>query len=358
MKQHTAKPSYTKLQGLIQGRLFEKLWYFYPETLASIGGVSLQSTELMFDLGLYAIGRATRDGKRTTRGGFTSVTVRPHEHLISNIAALAVNIFDDHSAAFHCLTHGFFKQAQAILRSTIESAVQLAVLDSHPESDLNRWTTGAHGIAGFQSLLEKVKNVGVMKESNRWLLIRNAYSLTCEATHSRKSRMVNRGLPIGYGVAGHSALAFEPFDAYFSLCLQAALLQTQIPLIGAVLRGNDEESAAEPFGPRIQVALQGMTELIEPFKQSTDRFAKGYLIHNEHAVLQSGKQILYSVKLDGEWLLRGRPKPRLTGDEFNRLRKVVGERLCQDIIQDPSIRKNHRALDWAISPLPGAPSDN
>jgi hypothetical protein len=104
--------------GIRRG-LAEKLLYFYGATFQTIFNTLDSLADIDFLLRMDMTERTRRDHE-----GEEPVVIRQWEEPAAHVQVRSQEVIDDLWAAYLCWLHGFTKQAQGILRNTIELVVQ------------------------------------------------------------------------------------------------------------------------------------------------------------------------------------------------------------------------------------------
>lgn len=316
---------------LIREVIREKIFFLYKSSISDLFQI-LSLADKKLDLFLfYTTNSLLNQGVKSENMEQSSLIVRPHKSLISNSCALIEGIFDEFAGAFHCLTHGFFKEAQGILRGTIESVVQLVSLNfnfpSLPEDPY--WESDSYGFSGFQRKLESIKNQPIMKEKQRWTHLRNAYNLTCQATHSKKFRMFNKGLSAGGTPTNR--FWFQPYDAFYTISLFVFLMAVEVPVFESIFPEDDKESEEnDKFLRAIHGFFKEVLKRLCKFERPISCFEKGYLLRKEHAIVRPGFQVLYSVDTEG-FISHLEKKKKFTEDDLQDFHKAIQKRFCNDV---------------------------
>lgn len=96
-----------------------------------------------------------------------------------------------------------------------------------------------------------------------------------------------------------------------------------------LLRGAFTDWEHHEWRSQIDHRLSEMLSLLSQYDRVVEDFGKGYLIRREHAMLRDGAQVVYSMKIDGQWEFPGRKK-QLTSAQLSDLRDLLSQRLVQD----------------------------
>lgn len=233
---------------------------------------------------------------------------------------------DDWWAAYLCFLNGFTKQAQQLLRNTVELVVQYYHLretqGSTPMPD-DRWVKGERGIERIQEKIDGVRgslDAAVPGAASR---LSRLYNRLCMSVHSHKDRMTTFRMPRTM-LAGDMP-SIEPSEILYTRAIFVTVLGLNLRL----LRGAFCDWEDYHWRSQIELRLSRMLSGLSRYSRVVENFEKGYLIRREHAKLADGTQVLYSMRIDGKWELPER-KRRLTSAQVRELRDLLEERLIQD----------------------------
>jgi hypothetical protein len=304
-----------------------KLFYLYPETFRALHSILDESEG--FD-GLIWMHSSQSMVSKSTSGVVAGGTITLHlnEELAFNSQLLLHDIFDDYWASCLCFQSGFTKQAQAILRSTLELLVQLYYLKHLAELEpltSDSWALGARGIEGFTDKVRMLKKKAVSKKLNFGSRLEFLYDRLCTSTHSRKDRLTAMNLP--RMERAKDMPSFEPLEILYTKGAFCSVLDLGLRMIQVHLAEEPETT----YVGNLRAIIESMLNRLDKMKACIQTFEKGYIIHREHIALSSGKQILYSVTLNKKYEFPGRKKPRLNEAERKEFRRKFESTLFADI---------------------------
>src|SRR5262249_7564769 len=121
-----------------------------------------------------------------------------NEDLSSNAQLILQEVIDDYWACCHCFQSGFTKQADGILRSTVELVAQLYYLKYLDESKSlasDSWALGNRGMQKFRDRIAAMKKMKSLNGRNFSSPLDSLYNRLCTSTHSRKDRLSAMNLP-------------------------------------------------------------------------------------------------------------------------------------------------------------------
>jgi hypothetical protein len=150
------------------------------------------------------------------------------------------------------------------------------------------------------------------------------YARLSKATHSSLERMAAISEP--RVMQARDMPSFEPVEIAYTRCLFLAALQLDLEMIRRLFL----DRVGTSWSPQIVQHLEEALKKLTPFQEVLDRFTKGYLVHREHAQLGSGRQVLYSVDLDGRIEYPTKSKPSLTAEEAKTLETHIQKRFLLD----------------------------
>ncbi len=239
-------------------------------------------------------------------------------------ALLISEIFDDWRASYLCFLHGFTKQAQGVLRNTVELVVQLyylRFLQATGQPTKDAWSTGDRGIEKIDAKLSEItKQSGLLEQGDK-VRLNQLYNLLCQSTHSHKRRMTALNVP---KVSPIEEPVFEPCEVIYTKGLLLYVIDLESSLITSYL----QTAQATEYLVKVLEKLTRLKNIVSKHAPLIARFGKGYLVHREHAVV-NGKQILFSVDLNGNINTPGK-KITLSEDDRREFQRQVDERLITD----------------------------
>jgi hypothetical protein len=308
----------------IRKGLREKLFYLYPNTFKLIHSVLNEAEEFDWLIQQHSV-QVTMDGKLGTGD---RVTIYLHEEISFNTQLILQDVIDDYWACCSCFQNGFTKQAQAIMRSTLELIIQLFYLKHLNQCGTlssDSWVRGQRGIEKYTDKVEIVKKMEALRKSNLGNRLGSLYDRLCTATHSRKDRLASWNLP--RSMTAKDMPSFEPIEILYTKSLFSSVLNLELSL----LRLHFEEEPETFWIKKIRSIIDSMLAKLSGVKTCIENFEKGYIIHREHVRLADNKQILYSITLDKMFEFPSRKKPKFTEEAARQFRKMVERRLVKDL---------------------------
>lgn len=248
------------------------------------------------------------------------------ECLPYSLQFVVTEAIDDWWAAYLCFLNGFTKQAQQLLRNTVELIVQfyyLREVQGSTPTPNDRWIKGTRGIEHVREKIDGARGALEAVIPGTASRVSNLYDMLCMSVHSHKDRMTTFRMPRTM-LAGDMP-SIEPSEILYTRAVFVMVWDLNIRLLRAAF------SDWEDYHWRYQIdhRLSEMLSHLSKYRRVVENFERGYLIWREHALLTDGTQILYSMKLDGRWELPGR-KRRMTSEQVRELRNLLDERLIQD----------------------------
>jgi hypothetical protein len=247
-----------------------------------------------------------------------------------NYLLLLQEIFDDYWASFSCFQHGFTKQAVEILRNTYELILNLYFMKfCKNESDeaIIKWLNGERGIGKVSSIIETVKKIEFLKVENISPYLEQLYGILCMAAHSHKKMMTSLTVPGGLWVK--EKMMFEPFIILQTRSIFLWVVETELKMI----RHFIEQDRKTPFTQKILDTIGRMQELLKNYAPLIENTKKGYVLHRAEVRLDSGKNVLFSLKLNNEWQFPSVKQVKLLSkEERGDLKSKIQELLLRDTI--------------------------
>ena len=299
-----------------------KLFYLYPDTFKTLHSILDESEE--FDGLIWMHTCESMSGVESEN----TITYHLHQELPFNSQLILQDIFDDYWASCLCFQSGFTKQAQSILRSTLELLIELYYLkhlDQPGALTSDSWALGTKGVGGFRNKVKELKGRPELKKMNFGSRLEFLYDRLCTSTHSRKDRLGAMNLP---RMANAKDMpSFEPLEILYTKGAFCSVLDLGLRM----MQLHFAEEPKTMWVGKIRTVFETMVTSLDTMRACIQNFEKGYIIHREHVALSSGKQILYSVTLDKKYEFPGRTKPRLNEAEQKEFREKFEIRLVKDI---------------------------
>jgi len=307
----------------IRTGLREKLFYFYGETFQNLHRILETAEDFDFYISMHATSEMI-DSQPKGQG----VVIHVHEEIAFNARIILQDILDDYWAAYLCFQNGFTKQAQEILRNTLELLIELYYLQYVKKSskkEIDNWVSGIRGIEQIANKLEALKQAEIFKRDKRLRTqLDHMYGLLSKSTHSHKERMASINMP--RMMMAKEMPSFEPYEILYTKGFFFSLLDVELHLIRSFLKDGMQTD----WIPPLTAILSEMIEQITLYKSTIEKFEKGYLVHNEFAKISSTLQILYSVRLDGSLHYPERKKPKLNEQQLKTMQTQIQKRLLKD----------------------------
>ena len=322
LRKELNKPKELMKQLTIRTGLREKLFYFYGDTFQDLYHI----LEIAEDLDYLLLMHSSSSMLAATPKK-ESITIRVHTNITFNSTVIIQEIIDDYWAAYLCFQNGFTKQAQGILRSTLELIIQIYYLRYSREEvsiEDDNWVSGKRGIKKIKEKIEAIKGLEILKNKSLSTRLDQMYERLCTATHSRKDRMSTFNMP--RIVRAKDMPSFEPTEILYTKGLFFSVMDLQLCMMKQYLENGVKSEWVTP----VLSIITEMIKRITKYQPTIQRFEKGYLVHREHAVISPGVQLLYSVNLDGRREYPSRKKLKLNEQQENRLDDVIKQRLLCD----------------------------
>lgn len=297
-----------------------KLFYLYPDTFQAIHSVLNQAEGFDWLIQMHTVqAREVRNA-----GGI----IYFNEDLSSNAQLILQEVIDDYWACCHCFQNGFTKQAEGIMRSTVELVAQLYYLKYLDESKSlasDSWALGGRGIEKFRDRIAAIKKMKSLNGKNFGSQLDGFYNRLCTSTHSRKDRLTAMNLP--RLDRAKDMPSFEPLEILYTKALFCSVLNFELEMIQKYFEKEPKTMWLE----EIRIIMGKMLKGLDKMQACIQNFTKGYIIHREHVILSNSKQVLYSINLDKRLEFPGRKKPKLSHQEIKEFRDKVERRLVKDI---------------------------
>jgi hypothetical protein len=253
-------------------------------------------------------------------------TIYLNEEISHNAQVILQEIIDDLWASCLCFQNGFTKQAQSILRSTLELIVHLYYLKYLNQSGSltsDSWAMGQRGVERFARSLETIKKMSELRKTNLTARLNALYNRLSSSTHSRKDRLAAVNSPRAEGA--RDMIGLEPLEVLYT----AGLLWSALDLAICMIQKHLEKEPKTIWLDRLQLVIERMSINLEPMRTYVENFDKGYLIHREHVILSNNRQILYSIRLNKRLEFPGHKKSKFTESEANEFNKRVQSRFIK-----------------------------
>ena len=306
----------------IRRGLRRKVFYLYPNTFRTLHSTLEAAEDFDGLIQLHSV-QAMHSGKNEGRQ-----VIYFNEELSYNARLILQEVIDDYWACCLCFQNGFTKQAQAIMRSTVELLTQLYYLKYLNESGSVVSDSWALGTRGIEKLTDKIAVVGKMpslKKSGLAARLTFLYDKLCTSTHSRKDRLVAENLP--RAERAKDMPSFEPLEILYTRGLLCSVLDLELRMIQQYF----DEEPETIWVDQLRSIFRNMLTVLGRMQTCIQSAEKGYIIHREHIALSTGKQILYSITLEKKLELPGRKKLKLNHREAKEFQDKLENRLVKDI---------------------------
>lgn len=90
-----------------------------------------------------------------------------------------------------------------------------------------------------------------------------------------------------------------------------------------MLRHFIERDLTSPFTQKILATISKVEDYLIKYTTIIEDIKKGYVIHKKQVVLNSGKTILFSLKINNEWETKGKRLKNLTNTEKKELKEKI-----------------------------------
>src|SRR5215216_94244 len=303
----------------IRPRLRSTLLHMYPDIFTTLHAVlgEAEDFEWLIQMHTVAACNAEFSGKST---------IYLNEEISHNAELILQEIIDDLWASCLCFQNGFTKQAQSLLRSTLELIVQLYYLKYLNQSGSltsDSWAMGQRGVERVVHSVETIKKMGELRRTNLIARLNALYNRLSSSTHSRKDRLAAVNSPRGEGA--RDIIGLEPLEVLYA----AGLFWSALDLVICMIQKHLEKEPKTTWLDRLQQVIARMAIQLEPVRLYVENFDKGYLIHREHMILSNNKQVLYSMNLNKRLGFPGHKKPKFTRNEADEFKKKVQSRFIE-----------------------------
>lgn len=306
----------------IRRGLRRKVFYLYPNTFRTLHSTLEAAEDFDGLIQLHSV-QAMHSGKNEGRQ-----VIYFNEELSHNAQLILQEVIDDYWACCLCFQNGFTKQAQAIMRSTVELIVQLYYLKYLSASGSlasDSWAMGTRGIEKLADKIAVIRKMPSLKNSSLAARLTFLYDQLCTSTHSRKDRLVAENLP--RGERAKDMPSFEPLEILYTRGLFCSVLDLELRMI----QQHFDEEPETIWVEELRGILRKMLTVLSRMQACIQSVEKGYIIHREHIALSTNKQILYSITLEKKLEFPGRKKFMLNHSEAKEFRDKIEQRLVKDI---------------------------
>jgi len=183
---------------------------------------------------------------------------------------------------------------------------------------------GQRGVERFARSIEIIKKMSELRKTNLIARLNALYNRLSTATHSRKDRLAAVNSPRAEGA--RDIICLEPLEVLYT----AALFWSALDLVVCMIQKHLEKEPKTVWLDRLQQVIARMSIQLEPVRTYVENFDKGYLIHREHVILSSNKQVLYSVCLNKRLEFPGQKKLKFSHSEADELKEKVQRRFVAD----------------------------
>lgn len=302
-----------------------KLYYTYPRIFEGIYELLClsESDDLFFNLLMHYSSRMISDYEGNKNEIKIDWWLEPNV----NYSLLVQEIFDDFWASFLCFQHGFTKQATEILRNTVELIVNLYFMKFIKKEDdqtILNWLKGERGIVNIDSKIEDLRKIKYLKEENISPYLKQLYGILCAAAHSHKKHMTSITIPGGIWVK--DKMMFEPFIIPQTRGIFLWVVETELKMIKHFVK-QDKET---PFLQKIFDTITKMEGRLNKYSTTIESIKKGYVLHRKQVRLDSGKTILFSLKINNQWEFPGKQIRSLNQHEKKELKDKIENLLISD----------------------------
>lgn len=308
----------------IRRGLKTKFYYTYPklfEGLFDLLSLS-ESDELFFSIAMHFSERAIEEYP----GNKDEIRINWWLEPNINYLLLFQEIFDDYWASFVCFQHGFTKQCTEILRNTLELILNLYFMRfCRGENDeaVIKWSAGERGIKRVPLIIDYIKEIEFLKEDVSPYL-KQLWGILCAATHSHKKMMTSLAVPGGIWVK--DKMMFEPFIVLQTRSIFLLVVETEVKM----MRHFFAQDKKTEYTQKILDSIGKMEEHLAKYFEVIESIKKGYILHRKQVNLTSGKSVLFSLKINNEWELKGKHTKALCQEEKKELERKIQELLLCD----------------------------
>ncbi len=315
-----------KLQ--IRKELKGKFYYIYPKIFEGLFDLFtlFETDDLFFSLQMHFAQMTLQDYPRDKEEIKINWWLEPN----INYHLLVQEIFDDYWASFLCFQHGFTKQAMEILRNTLEVIINLYFMkfckkEGEAEAII-KWLNGEKRITSKELIIDTVKKIEFLKSENISPYLNQLYSILCMATHSHKKMMTSLTVPGGIWVK--EKRMFEPFIVLETRSIFLFVVETELKMVKHFI----EQDKKTYFTQKVLETLSKVEEHLKKYSTIIENIKKGYVLHRKQVRLDSGKSILFSLKINNEWEFRDRQIKSLSQGERKDLKNKIEKLLLCDTI--------------------------
>jgi hypothetical protein len=230
---------------------------------------------------------------------------------------LLQEIFDDYWAAFLCFQHGFTKQCTEILRNTLELILNMFHMrfcgGEKNEITIN-WAIGNGGLGDVKSIIDQIKKLEFLKTEDVSPYLKRLWDILCESTHSHKKVMTSMAMSAG-PLSIRDKMMFEYFIILQTRSMFLFVVETELKMVRQFFI-NDQETH---FTQKILNSIDKMLNNLNKYSKIIDNIKIGYIIHRQEIKLDSGKTVVFSLKLNNEYELTGKYSKSLTREDGKEL---------------------------------------
>lgn len=303
----------------IRPRLRSTLLHMYPDIFTTLHAVLGEAEDFEWLIQMHTVSACGAEFSGKT-------TIYLHEEISHNAQLILQEIIDDLWASCLCFQNGFTKQAQSLLRSTLELIVHLYYLKYLNQSGSltsDSWSMGQRGVERFAHSVEAIKTMSELRSTNLIARLNALYNRLSSSTHSRKDRLaaVNSSRAEG----ARDIIGLEPLEVFYT----AGLFWSALDLLICMIQKHLEKEPKTTWLDRLQQVIARMAIQLKPMRVYVENFDKGYLIHRENIVVSNNKQVLYSISLNKRLEFPGHKKPKFTHSEADEFKKKVQSRLTE-----------------------------
>jgi hypothetical protein len=303
----------------IRPRLRSTLLHLYPDIFNTLHAVLGEAEDFEWLIQMHAVasGDAEFSGKST---------IYLNEEISHNAQLILQEIMDDLWTSYLCFQNGFTKQAQSILRSTLELIVHLyylKYLNQAGSLTSDSWAMGQRGVERFAQSVETIKKMSELRKTNLIARLNALYNRLSTSAHSLKDRLAAVNAPRAEGA--RDIIGLEPLEVLYT----AALFWSVLDLTICMIQKHLEKEPKTAWLDRLRLVIARMSDQLEPVRTHVDNSNRGYLIHREHVILSGNKQVLYSMRLNKRLEFPGHKKPKFTDSEADEFKRKVQSRFIE-----------------------------
>jgi len=311
----------------IRKELKGKLYYIYPKIFEGLFDLlSLSEVDdFFFCLLMHASERTLQDYP----GNANEIKINWWLEPNINYHIIVQEIFDDYWASFLCFQHGFTKQAVEILRNTYELIISLYFMKFCKREDdqaISKWLSGERGVENIGRKIDALKKDEFLLAQNISPYLRQLYSILCMAVHSHKKLMTTLTVPGGLWVK--EKMMFEPFIIVQTRSIFVWVIETELQMIKHFIKQDKKTD----FSEKILDTIGKMEEHLKKYSGIIESIKKGYVLHRKQVGLDSGRSVLFSLKIGNEWEFKGRQVKSLSQEERKDLKKKIEKLMLSNTI--------------------------